>query len=147
MAGARRSSTLALAMEVLEQVARAPHGVTANELARVLGAPRATVYRVVNSLVEDEFLLRRPDLHGCALGARVVELAHLVAEPGPSPSERIMQSLPERSEPFLEYLQDDVRWFGVSLSGWINGLLLPGAEYLRGQRAKLLLLRNVLAHV
>ena len=52
--------------------------------------------------------------------------------------------LPERSEPFLEYLQQDVRWFGVSLSAWINGLLLPGAEYLRGQRAKLLFLRHVL---
>ncbi len=52
--------------------------------------------------------------------------------------------LPERSEPFLEVLRDDVRKFGVSLSPWINGLLLPGAEYLRGQRAKLLLLRRIL---
>jgi Asp-tRNA(Asn)/Glu-tRNA(Gln) amidotransferase A subunit family amidase len=52
--------------------------------------------------------------------------------------------LPERSEPFLEHLKRDVRLFGVSLSPWINGLLLPGTEYLRGQRAKLLLLRRVL---
>jgi Asp-tRNA(Asn)/Glu-tRNA(Gln) amidotransferase A subunit family amidase len=52
--------------------------------------------------------------------------------------------LPERSEPFLEVLRDDVRKFGVSLSPWINGLLLPGTEYLRGQRAKLLLLRRIL---
>lgn len=52
--------------------------------------------------------------------------------------------LPERSEPFLEYLRQDVRQFGVSLSSWINGLLLPGAEFLRGQRAKLLLLERVL---
>jgi Asp-tRNA(Asn)/Glu-tRNA(Gln) amidotransferase A subunit family amidase len=52
--------------------------------------------------------------------------------------------LPERAEPFLEHLKQDVRLFGVSLSPWINGLLLPGTEYLRGQRAKLLLLRRVL---
>jgi Asp-tRNA(Asn)/Glu-tRNA(Gln) amidotransferase A subunit family amidase len=52
--------------------------------------------------------------------------------------------LPERAEPFLEHLRRDVRLFGVSLSPWINGLLLPGTEYLRGQRAKLLLLRRVL---
>jgi len=52
--------------------------------------------------------------------------------------------LPERSEPFLEVLKRDVREFGVSLSPWINGLLLSGTEYLRGQRAKLLLLRRVL---
>jgi len=52
--------------------------------------------------------------------------------------------LPERTEPFLEYLREDVRQFGVSLSPWINGLLLGGPEYLRGQRAKLLLLQKVL---
>jgi aspartyl-tRNA(Asn)/glutamyl-tRNA(Gln) amidotransferase subunit A len=52
--------------------------------------------------------------------------------------------LPERTEPFLRYLRDDVRLFGVSLSPWIHGLLLSGPEYLRGQRARLLLLRRVL---
>ncbi len=52
--------------------------------------------------------------------------------------------LPERAEPFLEHLQRDVRLFGVSLSPWINGLLLSGPEYLRGQRAKLFLLQRVL---
>lgn len=55
--------------------------------------------------------------------------------------------LPERSEAFLPYLQEDVRQFGVALSPWINGLLLSGTEYLRGQRAKLLLLERVLAEV
>jgi len=52
--------------------------------------------------------------------------------------------LPERTEPFLQYLRKDVRLFGVSLSPWINGLLLGGPEYLRGQRGKLLLLERVL---
>jgi Asp-tRNA(Asn)/Glu-tRNA(Gln) amidotransferase A subunit family amidase len=52
--------------------------------------------------------------------------------------------LPERTEPFLDVLRRDVRLFGVSLSPWINGLLLSGPEYLRGQRAKVLLLQRVL---
>jgi len=52
--------------------------------------------------------------------------------------------LPERTEPFLPWLREDVRLFGVSLSPWINGLLLGGPEYLRGQRAKMALLERVL---
>lgn len=81
------------------------------------------------------------------LGAEVVEI------PAPPDWERLTSRefnnvrLPERSEPFLEALRDDVREFGVSLSPWINGLLLPGAEYIRGQRAKLVLLRRVLDEI
>lgn len=55
--------------------------------------------------------------------------------------------LPERSEIFLEHLRDDVRKFGVSLAPWINGLLLPAAEYVRGSRARLVLLREILDEV
>jgi Asp-tRNA(Asn)/Glu-tRNA(Gln) amidotransferase A subunit family amidase len=55
--------------------------------------------------------------------------------------------LVERSEQLLPYLKQDVRLFGVSLSGWINGLFVSGDEYLKGQRAKLLLLRRVLDDV
>ena len=52
--------------------------------------------------------------------------------------------LPERSEPFLEYLRQDVRLFGVSLNSWISGLFLGGEDYLKGQRAKYVLLQRVL---
>lgn len=55
--------------------------------------------------------------------------------------------LPERSEAFLEHLRKDVRLFGVTLSSWINGLLLPGEAYVKGQRARLALLRLVLEEV
>jgi Asp-tRNA(Asn)/Glu-tRNA(Gln) amidotransferase A subunit family amidase len=55
--------------------------------------------------------------------------------------------LPERAEPFLEHLRADVRLFGVSLSSWVNGLLLSGDEYLKGQRARLALLRAVIERV
>lgn len=81
------------------------------------------------------------------LGARVVEVPEPPHWDPLAGREFNNVRLPERSEPFLEYLQDDVRWFGVSLSAWINGLLLPGTEYLRGQRARLFFLRHVLEHV
>jgi Asp-tRNA(Asn)/Glu-tRNA(Gln) amidotransferase A subunit family amidase len=55
--------------------------------------------------------------------------------------------LPERSEPFLPWLREDVRLFGVTLSSWIQGLLLSGDEYLKAQRGRLALLRLALDEV
>jgi Asp-tRNA(Asn)/Glu-tRNA(Gln) amidotransferase A subunit family amidase len=52
--------------------------------------------------------------------------------------------LPERSEPFLPMLRSDLRGFGVSVTGWLQGALLGADEYLIGQRAKVLLLDRVL---
>ncbi len=76
-----RSSTIGQALAILEEVARSRTGVTANDISRALELPRATAYRLINSLVQEEYLLRRPDLQGFILGARVVELAHHVAVP------------------------------------------------------------------
>ncbi|MGW0229889.1 amidase [Actinopolymorpha singaporensis] len=55
--------------------------------------------------------------------------------------------LPERSEPFMPYLREDLRGFGVSVLGWLQGALLGGNEFLTGQRAKLLLLERVLDQI
>ena len=55
--------------------------------------------------------------------------------------------LPERTEPFLEYLKTDLKLFGVSLNSWMQGLFLSGDEYLKGQRAKFLLMQRVLAQI
>lgn len=52
--------------------------------------------------------------------------------------------LPERTEPFLPVMRQDLRLLGVSANGWLQGALLGGAEYLIGQRAKNLLLQRVL---
>jgi Asp-tRNA(Asn)/Glu-tRNA(Gln) amidotransferase A subunit family amidase len=52
--------------------------------------------------------------------------------------------LPERSEPFLPMLRSDLRGFGVSVTGWLQGALLGANEFLIGQRAKMLLLQRVL---
>ncbi|WP_157181126.1 amidase [Actinopolymorpha alba] len=55
--------------------------------------------------------------------------------------------LPERAEPFMPYLRDNLRGFGVSVTGWLQGALLGGTEFLTGQRAKLLLLDRVLDQI
>ena len=52
--------------------------------------------------------------------------------------------LPERTEPFLEYLKQDLKLFGVSLNSWMQGLFLSGDEWIKGQRAKHVLVRRVL---
>ncbi|PZF84629.1 amidase [Jiangella anatolica] len=52
--------------------------------------------------------------------------------------------LPERAEPFLPYLRQDLRLFGVSLTSWLQGALMGADEYVTGQRAKLVLLERVL---
>jgi DNA-binding IclR family transcriptional regulator len=81
---ARQPKAIHSALAVLEEVARCGAGVTAQEVSAGLDMPRATTYRLLNLLVQDEYLVRMPDLRGFALGRKVVELAHLVA-PAPPP--------------------------------------------------------------
>jgi Asp-tRNA(Asn)/Glu-tRNA(Gln) amidotransferase A subunit family amidase len=81
------------------------------------------------------------------LGAEIVEVPHPTDWSTLTGGAFNNVRLPERAEPFMKELREDVRLFGVSLSPWINGLLLPGAEFLRGQRAKLLLLSRVLDQI
>jgi DNA-binding IclR family transcriptional regulator len=80
---ARQPKAIHSALTVLEEVARHGAGVTAQEVSDALGIPRATTYRLINLLVQDEYLVRMPDLRGFALGRKVLELAHLVAPAAP----------------------------------------------------------------
>lgn len=69
------------ALSVLEEVARIGPGVTARQISLSLGLPRATAYRLLNLLVQDEYLVRLPDLAGFALGRKVALLAGLAPQP------------------------------------------------------------------
>ncbi|WP_223721422.1 helix-turn-helix domain-containing protein [Microbacterium sp. cx-55] len=77
---ARQPRAIHSALTVLECVAALGAGVTAREISDALKLPRATTYRLLNLLVEDEYLVRTPDLAGFALGAKVTQLA-AVASP------------------------------------------------------------------
>lgn len=62
------------AFAILEEVAKAGAGVSAREIAESLGLSRATTYRILKHLVQQEYLVRSPDLTGFALGRRVQDL-------------------------------------------------------------------------
>ncbi|MBT9607139.1 helix-turn-helix domain-containing protein [Microbacterium sp.] len=70
----RQTQSVEIALAVLEEVARAGAGVTAQQVCTRLGMPRSTGYRVIRQLVEAEWLARTPDISGLALGHRLSEL-------------------------------------------------------------------------
>ncbi len=76
---ARQPRAIQTALTVLEAVAEIGAGATAREISLAIGLPRATAYRLLNLLVQDEYLVRTPDLSGFALGAKVVHLAAAAA--------------------------------------------------------------------
>ncbi|HAM25959.1 MAG TPA: transcriptional regulator [Microbacteriaceae bacterium] len=78
---ARQPKAIHSALVVLEEVARCGPGVTAREVSQNLGFPRATTYRLLNLLVQEEYLVRLADLSGFALGTKV---AQLVGSSGPA---------------------------------------------------------------
>ncbi|WP_412168356.1 helix-turn-helix domain-containing protein [Curtobacterium flaccumfaciens pv. flaccumfaciens] len=81
---ARQPKAIQNALAVLEAVAHAGPGVTAQQISDALGMPRATTYRLITLLVEDEYLVRLPDLRGFALGHKVSELAGVAPAAAPS---------------------------------------------------------------
>ncbi|MBM3716973.1 helix-turn-helix domain-containing protein [Microbacterium sp. HMH0099] len=78
---ARPPGTVHSALSLLEAVAHLGAGVSAQRISAEVGLPRATTYRLLNVLVEDEYLVRTPDLSGFALGAKVAQLAAVAAPP------------------------------------------------------------------
>lgn len=88
---ARQPKAVQRAFAVLEEVARCGPGVTGQQVAANLGMPKATAYRLLNLLVQDEYLIRMPDLAGFALGNKVTLLAQLAqqtANPGTTEATR-----------------------------------------------------------
>ena len=70
----RQPRAVQSALRVLEEVARVGAGATAGDVVQGLGLPPATVYRLLNLLVAEEYLVRLPDVRGFALGRRVSAL-------------------------------------------------------------------------
>ncbi|UGT43437.1 helix-turn-helix domain-containing protein [Nocardia yamanashiensis] len=107
--GGRQPKAVLSALVVLEEVAACGPGVTAREISRNLAMPRATAYRLLNLLVQQEYLVRTPDLSGFALGAKVTELAGM-ATPAP---------LPDTVLDTLEQLRAHTRG-GIHLTGYLR---------------------------
>lgn len=106
----RQPRAVRSALAVLECVARLGAGTTAQQIAADLGLARATTYRLVQLLVEDEYLVRLADLRGFALGRRM--------EAFTTPAESVPR-VPRAARAVLDELRGAVR-AGVHL-------VLPGA--------------------
>lgn len=79
------TSTASSTIRILEVVARLGTGTTARDITDALLMPPATAYRLLNSLVGDEYLVRTSDLRGFALGQAISGLI-IAATPPTVPS-------------------------------------------------------------
>jgi DNA-binding IclR family transcriptional regulator len=107
---ARQPRAIHSALSVLEAVAELGAGATAREVSVTLGLPRATTYRLLNLLVQDEYLVRTPDLTGFALGAKVVQLA----------AAAVPARLPTAAREVIAELRADIRG-GIHIARFENG--------------------------
>ncbi|MGV8966546.1 MAG: helix-turn-helix domain-containing protein [Cellulomonas sp.] len=111
---ARQPGAILHALQILECVAHRGPGTTASEISTDLCLSRATTYRLVRLLADDEYLVRMPDLRGFTLGRRVAELA---APAAPTPP------LSRAARAVLTTLRDRVR-AGVHLVHYSGGRIL-----------------------
>ncbi|OUM44705.1 IclR family transcriptional regulator [Arthrobacter sedimenti] len=81
-------STASNSLRILETVARLGTGTTAKEISDALQMAPATVYRMVNALVGDEYLVRTADLRGFALGHAISGLIAAATPPNISTAAR-----------------------------------------------------------
>lgn len=81
-------STASNSLRILETVARLGTGTTAKEISDALQMAPATVYRMVNALVGDEYLARTADLRGFALGHAISGLITAATSPNLSTAAR-----------------------------------------------------------
>jgi DNA-binding IclR family transcriptional regulator len=105
VSGPSGAGGVALALAVLEEVARGGPTLSANRIAQLLGIPRASAYRLINSLTSEEYLLRHPTLDGFVLGVRVVELAHLIAPRRADPVPELISALRERTGEAVHFVR------------------------------------------
>ncbi|GEL16421.1 IclR family transcriptional regulator [Pseudonocardia asaccharolytica] len=68
------------ALRVVEAIAAAGDGVTAKAIARRLGCPLPTIYRVLGTLVEEGYLVRLHDVRGYGLGYQIAHLHRSLAD-------------------------------------------------------------------
>src|SRR5689334_20438319 len=73
-------SSVQRALRVLEVVAAANDGIQAKAVARRLGYNLSSTYRLLNTLVEEGYLVHLGDLHGFGLGYKIPPLYQLLRD-------------------------------------------------------------------
>ena len=74
------NKSLAKALTVIETLAASPRPLTAVQLSHQLKFPRATLYRILNTLSQHEFVTREEDGPFFRLSFKLLELGHQVLE-------------------------------------------------------------------
>lgn len=72
--GSTGSRTLSRGLSVLQRLAEAPEGATVAQLATGTGLDRAVLYRLLQTLVDEGFVVRDADTRKFHLGATTIEL-------------------------------------------------------------------------
>jgi DNA-binding IclR family transcriptional regulator len=91
------SLTLARGLRVLRVIGEHPDGLTVSQLADELGTHRAGIYRMLGPLIDERYVIRRPDGRH-TLGVGLLELAS-----------RVRPRLQEVAVPELRRLADELR--------------------------------------
>ena len=73
--------SIARAMQIIEAVGDLGPGATSREIADRLDVPPANIYRLLNTLAVEEYLVRTADLRGFALGNRLNTMVHSAVTP------------------------------------------------------------------
>jgi len=111
------TSTASSTLRILEVVARLGPGTTAKDITDALLMPPATAYRLLNSLVGDEYLVRTSDLRGFALGHAISGLIIAATPP----------TVPASARAAIEDFRSGTR-FAVHLIMFRNASLRIGDE-------------------
>lgn len=90
------SKTLHHGLEILEALARHPHGLSITDLADTVGVHRTVAHRLVRTL-EAHRLCRRDDTRRVTLGAGLVTLAEPVEQDLRTVARPVMEELAERT--------------------------------------------------
>jgi DNA-binding IclR family transcriptional regulator len=72
--GSTGSRTLSRGLSVLQRLADSPEGATVAQLATATDLDRAVLYRLLQTLVDEGFVVRDPDTRKFHLGATMIEL-------------------------------------------------------------------------
>lgn len=75
------TDSVARALMIIEAVSDLGIATTAGEIAEYLQLPPASAYRLLNSLVAEEYLVRTTDLRGFALGNRLSTMVSAATTP------------------------------------------------------------------
>lgn len=110
--GLDKQDSFARSLLILEAVARGGPGITFRALNQDLNMPSSTLYRLVNRLIQDEYLVRLPNISGLALGKKMEALTLILGQTASLKLSRAALRLLNRIRQQLDF--DAIHLYGYS---------------------------------